>query len=155
VKSSHKIRMLLFATATDLNLCFQTHYMYFHTLLQLCMAVNAIFNVPHNINYVLENKCHLQKYASWTASLTTTTKSLHSQSLWLALHSRLCLQHLCHNFLFLNQEGPYYPTIYSTHYTYTILYGMLKNFMDASMPLINITMTACIFNNRHRGANYD
>jgi len=48
---------------------------------------------------------------SWTAS----SVSFHFQSLRLALHSCLCLQHLCHDFLFLNQEGSYYPTIYSTY----------------------------------------
>lgn len=48
--------------------------------------------------------------------MTTTNKSFHCQSLRLALDGCLCLQHLCHNLLFLNQEGPYYPVINSTYY---------------------------------------
>jgi len=37
--------------------------------------------------------------------------SFHFQSLRLALHSCLCLQHLCHNLLLLNQERTHNPAI--------------------------------------------
>jgi len=74
--------------------------------------------MPHCINHVMENSVIYIKYTNWTAGLMTINESFHSQSLWLALYSRLCFQHLCHNFLFLDEEGPYYPTIYSTHSIY-------------------------------------
>jgi len=86
---------------------------------------------------------HNTRCTESSMTMTTINKSFRYQSLRLALDCCLSLQHLCHNLLLLNKEGPYYPAINTTYYIQNL--NMWCNIRYTKCD----TKTGCVISEMH------